>query len=398
MRSQREVAAAVDARKRNMNIVKSMTSVVAGIGMLATTLAAPVAANNSQPAPEEPTIAAIVAGSGGDFDSDRDDYDILLTAVQTAGLAELLNDPGISVTVLAPNDRAFVETARELGFRGTSESGAWAFLVAALTELGDGDPVGPLTTVLQYHVIGDDLNYRDVRTGGERTTLAGAVISPAADRSIADADPDNIDPKLNFFRSNIDAANGTIHTINRVLLPLDLAQDASSIADIVAESGGAFDRNLADYDLLLASLDAAGLVDALDDGSAGLEDITVLAPNDLAFVMTARDLGYHGIDEAGAFDFIVGALTELGDGDPIPVLTAILTYHVLPGEQDFREVRTGGAAATLNGATIDVEPNRTLGDQAPSLTDARLLFPRSNIDATNGVIHTINRVMIPIAL
>ncbi len=379
------------------SVKKSVASVVAGLGLLATTLVAPVAASDAADA-DAPTITGIVAASGGDFDRNLDDYDILLNAVTTAGLADLLNDPALSVTVLAPNDRAFVETARELGFRGTSEAGAWNFLVAALTELGDGDPVGPLTTVLQYHVIGEDLGYRALRTGGERATLAGAPINPQPDRTINDADPDNVDPKLNFFRSNIDAANGTIHTINRVLLPLDLAQDASSIADIVTESGGDFDRNLMDYDLLLTSLGAAGLVDALDDGSAGLADITVLAPNDLAFVMTARDLGYHGFDEAGAFDFIVGALTELGDGDPLPVLTAILTYHVLPGAQDYREVRTGGVAETVNGATINVHPDRTLGDQAPSVPDARLLFPRSNIDATNGVIHTINRVMIPIAL
>lgn len=378
------------------SIMKSAASVAAGLGMLATTLALPATA--SVPAETAPTITGIVAASGGDFDRNLDDYDILLTAVQAAGLADLLNDPTQSVTVLAPNDRAFVTTARDLGFRGLDEAGAWSFLVAALTELGEGDPIGPLTTVLQYHVIGEDLDFGAMRTGGERVTLAGAPISPQADRSINDADPDNVDPKLNFFRSNIDAANGTIHTINRVLLPLDLAQDQSSIADIVAESGGDFDTNLMDYDLLLNALGAAGLVEALDDGSAGLEDITVLAPNDFAFVMTARDLGYHGFSEAEAFEFIVGALTELGDGDPLPVLTAILTYHVLPGEQDYRDVRTGGVADTVNGATINVNPDRTLGDQAPSVPDARLLFPRSNLEAANGVIHTINRVMIPIAL
>lgn len=379
-----------------MKIAKSIAGVATGLGMLATTLVLPAAA--SVPAEAAPTITGIVAASGGEFDRNLDDYDILLNAVQVAGLADLLNDPALSVTVLAPNDRAFVATAQELGFRGSDEAGAWSFLVAALTELGEGDPIGPLTTVLQYHVIGEDLDYRAVRTGGERITLAGAPIGPQADRIITDADPNNVDPKLNYFRSNIDAANGTVHTINRVLLPLDLAQDASSIADIVAESGGEFDNNLMDYDLLLNALSSAGLVEALDDGSAGLQDITVLAPNDLAFVMTARDLGYHGFSEAGAFEFIVGALTELGDGDPLPVLTAILTYHVLPGEQDYREVRTGGVADTVNGATINVDANRTLGDQATSLTDARLLFPRSNVDATNGVIHTINRVMIPIAL
>ena len=45
-----------------------------------------------------------------------------------------------------------------------------------------------------------------------------------------------------------------------------------------------------------------------------------LGPNDRAFIRFAQDLGFAGQDEAGAYDFIVGVLTDLGGGNPLPVL------------------------------------------------------------------------------
>ena len=75
------------------------------------------------------TITDIVLESGGDFDEDRRDYDILLNAVVTADLAEALADPNAELTVFAPNDRAFVQLAKDLGYKGGyDEAAAWTFL------------------------------------------------------------------------------------------------------------------------------------------------------------------------------------------------------------------------------------------------------------------------------
>ncbi len=358
----------------------------------ATTLAPAAAAAQSAP---EPTITdTVIAVSGAEgFDADRTDYDILRTAVVTADLAGVLADPDAELTVLAPDDRAFIRTARELGYLGRSEAGAWNFLVAALTDLGGGDPVGPLTAVLTTHVLGGDLDYRAVRTGGERTAVSGVAITPQADRSILDADPDNRDARLDFFRSNIAVANGTIHTIDRVILPLDLAQAEGTLAERLPGTAGEFDRNIVDHDLLATALAATGLDAALADEAA---ELTVLAPNDLAFVFTARELGYTGWNEAGAWEFLVAALTDLGGGDPIPVLTEILTYHVVAGELSYGEIRTGGERTALNGGTLGFRTDRTVVDAAPYLTDAKLLFGRSGLETDNGVLHTVNRVLIPV--
>lgn len=168
----------------------------------------------------------------------------------------------------------------------------------------------------------------------------------------------------------------------------------ATLAQLVAASGGDFDNRWFDYDLLLNAVQAAGLVDALNDPTV---DWTLFAPNDLAFIRLARDLGYDGIDEAGSFNYIVDALTQLGGGDPIPVLTDVLLYHVAPTSLSPVEVIFSSSIDTLlDGATI--RPLLlTLRDNEPDLADPQLRFP-INKKASNGVLHTINRVLIPVDL
>lgn len=166
------------------------------------------------------TITQIVSQSGGEFDRRFFDYDILLNAVVTAGLADVLDDPSIDVTVFAPNDLAFIRTARDLGYQGFSEQGAWEFLVTALTDLGGGDPIPVLTEILLYHVAPENLNPFEVIFSRSIDTLQGGQIRPRIFR-LRDNDPDFRDPYL-FFPINLQADNGVIHTINRVLIPIDL--------------------------------------------------------------------------------------------------------------------------------------------------------------------------------
>lgn len=167
------------------------------------------------------TITDIVVASGGDFDDRGRDFDILLNAVVAADLAGALADTDASYTVFAPNDAAFIRTARDLGFTGTDEAGAWAFLVEAFTALGGGDPIPLLTEVLLYHVAPEKLNVLQVLLGGPIDTLQGEQIRPRF-LSLRDKEPDLRNPRLVLRGLNIRADNGIIHTINRVLIPVDL--------------------------------------------------------------------------------------------------------------------------------------------------------------------------------
>lgn len=168
------------------------------------------------------TITEIVAASGGDFDDRKGDYDILLNAVITANLADALNNPDDNLTVFAPNDLAFFRTASDLGYTGGyDEAAVWDFLVGAFTTLGNGDPIPVLTNVLLYHVAGEKLSLFKVLFGGKITTLLGEQINPRF-LSLGDKDPDIRNPRLIIRKLQIPAANGFIHGINRVLIPLDL--------------------------------------------------------------------------------------------------------------------------------------------------------------------------------
>lgn len=204
-------------------------NVLTALACVGTIAASAVAAPSAAPyAPamltQFPTIASFVAASGSDFDNNPFDYDLLLKAAVTADLVGALANPEARLTLFAPNDAAFVRLARDLGFVGTSESGAWDFLVGALTTLGNGNPVPVLTDVLLYHVAPVRINAIQFillgLTNQVITTLQGGTVRPVGLRLI-DNEPDLANPTL-FVPLNVRTGNGTVHTISRVLLPLDL--------------------------------------------------------------------------------------------------------------------------------------------------------------------------------
>lgn len=363
---------------------------------LAALMAAPVAV-----AQQPGTITEIVAASGGEFDGNRNDFDVLLNAVLTAELDGALADPHANVTVFAPTDRAFIRLAAQFGYLGNDEGEAFAAIVSVLTELGNGDPIPLLTDILLYHVSPDAKSIHEILSADIiETLLEGATFVPV--RRLLDNDPDIPNPLIIRTVADIEASNGIIQPINRVLIPLDVDNvDGSAlptIAAAVAASGGTFDSDLTDFDVLLNAVTAAGLVDALNNPA---DNFTVYAPTDAAFVRTARVLGFHGHDEAGAFQFIVDVLTALSpDGDPITLLTPILLYHVSPDGYSLKETLESLAVSTLfEDATLQPNPfDLSLGDNDPNLRDPRLLVPLGDIRLANGFVHPISRVLIPLDL
>lgn len=145
-----------------------------------------------------------------------------------------------------------------------------------------------------------------------------------------------------------------------------------TIAEVATE------RNLS---ALVAAADKAGLVDELSAEDAAL---TVFAPTDAAFDALATTLGFA---DAGAMVAALDAET----------LGRILAYHVLPARRTAAELAAGdeptlyefeGAPATLDVATAD---GVTLGDEV--LTRARVTT--ADVAARNGVVHVIDKVLVP---
>jgi uncharacterized surface protein with fasciclin (FAS1) repeats len=158
------------------------------------------------------------------------------------------------------------------------------------------------------------------------------------------------------------------------------AQDAPTIAEIVVASAEA---ETPEFTTLLAAVGLAdpAVLEALLDPEASW---TVFAPTDAAFAALAEALG----EEAFA---AVLEDTEL--------LTDILLYHVLDGavmSTDVVDLLTEFegefSAVTLNGQYVDV-----MGSVEDGITidDANLVLEMVDIEASNGVIHVIDAVLVP---
>ena len=327
-------------------------------------------------------IVDIAAGS--------DDFNILVTALETAGLTDTVRNSD-DITVFAPTDAAFTALAVDLGFDGdqSDEDAVFGFIAQALTDLGGGDPIPLLTDILLYHVSAGAKSEAAINSAGSVATLLTDASITATGSTLVDGEPDLLDPAI--VVPDVAASNGTIQGIDKVLLPIDVpGNDRDTITEIVAATGGTFDDNNADFDMLLNALQAAGLADALNNPDSNL---TAFAPDDAAFVATAQALGYAGSDEAGAFGFIVKALTLLSKGgDPIPLLSNILTYHVAPDALDADAVLGSDTIETLLGASLGVD-GASLVDADPDLPNANIIA--TDIAASNGFVHVIDGVLIP---
>ena len=166
------------------------------------------------------------------------------------------------------------------------------------------------------------------------------------------------------------------------------APPAGSVVDVAvkASGGGAPDRTAYDYDLLVQAVTATGLAPVLDNES---QRFTVFAPNDRAFMRLVADLtGEAPASEQAALNTAVAALGA-------PAIKNVLLYHVVAGRKlGPLQVLLSRSLTMANGQTV--EPRGiTLRDTSRTLRDPRLVLFALNIQATNGVIHTIDRVLVP---
>lgn len=121
-----------------------------------------------------------------------------------------------------------------------------------------------------------------------------------------------------------------------------------------------------DFTTLLAAVEAAGLVETLE----GEGPYTVFAPTDDAFAALPE----------GTVEGLLEDPEALGD---------ILLYHVVPGEVTSDQVVTLESATTAQGSDLAI---RVEGDSV-FVNDAQVIV--TDIQASNGVIHVIDAVLLP---
>ena len=258
-------------------------------------------------------------------------FKTLVAAVQAADLVDTLKGKG-PFTVLAPTDEAFAKLPE-----GT------------IPELLKPENKAKLAAILTYHVIPGSVEAKDALNLATAGTVNGQRVTCSLDGGQVMLN----DAKL--LIADIECDNGIIHVIDSVLLPSD-----KTIPQIATEAGS--------FETLLAAVGAAELAETL----SGDGPFTVFAPTDDAFAALPE-----------------GTVADLVKPENKAKLIEILTYHVVAGRVYADQALAARNAKTLQGGSISV----TASGSGAKVNSATLL--KTDIEASNGVIHVIDQVLLP---
>ena len=327
-------------------------------------------------------------------------HDSLVAALSHAGLVSALQANG-PFTVFAPTDDAFAAAGIDLSAFDTDEENA------------------TLSDILLYHVVAGEVPSSAVTDGLVAAAVNGDDLSFTVGDSVMVND-------ATVVLADVPASNGVIHVIDKVLMPpADEPEVTEADGDIcyntvthTVVAGASFEECMAyayyeDYEMngqtftgcynmvthtftmvsqaeceayiwtpavditmtasattihnsLVAALAQADLVTTLQ----GDGPFTVFAPTDDAFAAAGIDLSAFDTDEENA------------------TLSDILLYHVVAGEVPSSAVTDGLVAAAVNGDDLSF----TVGDSV-MVNDATVVL--ADVPASNGVIHVIDKVLMP---
>ncbi len=270
-----------------------------------------------------------------------DDLSILVAALGRA--PELLNATGnveSMLTVFAPTNAAFEQLL--------ADSEEFATL--------DDIPDDVLTTILQYHILGSIKKAADL--GENEETLNGeSIMVMATEEGVT------LNGEVNVDVADIMASNGVVHLIDQVLMPPSLMPQPT-IAEIATST-----ENLS---ILVAAL---GRVPDLLDAAGNAEAmLTVFAPSDEAFAkLLEEDPRFSSLDDI-----------------PDEVLTQILQYHILGATKVAEDL--GETEETLLGESLSIDKSDGV------VINGNVTVTTADVMAANGVVHLIDRVLVPESL
>ena len=289
-------------------------------------------------------VAVVGAGSAS-AQSRASSVDIVQTAVgagQFTTLASLLQQAGLvdtlatggPFTVFAPTDAAFAKVPK-----------------ATLDALA-ADPA-KLKAVLLYHVVPGRVTAADVVKLTSAKTAEGRSLGIKVSNGSVFVDGAQV------TTPDVEASNGVIHVIDSVLIPQEAMPAAPKTIVQTAVAAGSFKT-------LASLLKKAGLVGTLQ----GKGPFTVFAPTDAAFAKVPKaTLAALGKDKAK--------------------LRSVLLYHVVKGNVPAAKVVKLRSAKTLNGKAVSIRVN------GGNVLVGGARVTTADVKASNGVIHVVNKVLIP---
>jgi uncharacterized surface protein with fasciclin (FAS1) repeats len=256
-------------------------------------------------------------------------FTTLATALVQEELIPVLSNPFAQFTAFAPSNSAFDSLATALN---TTVSGLLA--------------LPNLSNVLKYHVLGTEVLSVAITNG--------AVVNPlntANSLKLTKTTTNTVFVNhASVTAADVQADNGVVHVINRVLLPVE------TVIDVALDNG---------FSTLATALVQEELIPVLSNPFA---QFTVFAPTNTAFAELATELGTN----------LAGVLS-------LPNLTGILTYHVLPLEALSTNL--------VDGPVTTVEGSNVIISTLPSVkvNDANVVT--ADVQADNGVVHVIDKVI-----
>jgi uncharacterized surface protein with fasciclin (FAS1) repeats len=293
---------------------------------------------NEDPAP---TTLVDVAASAG--------LTSLVATVEAAGLTNTLRGPG-PFTVFGPTNAAFTAAA-----------------IPANT------PVATLQSVLLYHVFDGK-----VLASAVPTTLT-AIASKNATFDSLYVKRVGSDVFVNGQRvttANAEASNGVAHVIGRVLIPAG----GRNIVQVAVAATPALDSLVRAVTLASAGT-AAGSADNIAEILSNINGATVFAPTNQAFTDLLAQLSLTNLNQV-----------------PVATLRAVLKHHVVAGARVFSNDVAAGNVGMANGtsSTIAISGgNATIKGSGANSATATIVATGTDIMAKNGVVHLINKVILP---
>jgi uncharacterized surface protein with fasciclin (FAS1) repeats len=258
-------------------------------------------------------------------------FKTLVAALTAADWAEALKGEG-PFTVFAPTDDAFAKLPA-----GTIET--WL----------KPENKATLASVLKYHVVKGSNKADKVVGMTNATTLNGQRVDIMVKESNVWLD------KAKVTKTDIECSNGVIHVIDTVLMPSTKNVVETAMAD-------------GHFKTLTSLLTAADWAEALK----GDGPFTVFAPTDEAFAKLPK-----------------ATLESLMKPEGKEMLVSILKYHVVSGRVFSDDAAKMTEGKTLGGASFMVSKK---GD---TLMIDKAKVTKADIDASNGVIHVIDTVLMP---
>ncbi len=258
-------------------------------------------------------------------------FNTLVAALKEAELVEALQGKG-PFTVFAPTDEAFAKLPK-----GTVE------------KLLKPENRKQLQAILTYHVVPGKLDAKHVIKRNGANTLNGQRLDFSMHKKNVMIDSARV------VKADIETSNGVIHVIDTVMLP-----SAENLVETAASAK--------QFTTLLIAAKKAGLADAL----AGEGPFTIFAPTDEAFAKLPE-----------------GTIEKLLQPENRDQLATILKYHVVSGRVYSDAAIEAGRADTLAEKEVRIRN----GAGGVTINDAQVV--RADLDASNGVIHVIDRVILP---